>query len=64
MREVIYCSFVSIKYTIMSTKIKQERQIMHLQLIMSIFQHEEDSVALKLLECLDEEEERFSLIFS
>ena len=34
---------------------KEKRQIMHLALIMNIFQHEEDKVEFKLLECLYEE---------
>ena len=36
-------------------KIKQERQIMLLAQIMNTFQHEEDKIEYKLLECLHEE---------
>ena len=35
--------------------VKQERQIMHIALIMNTFQHEDDKVEFKLFECLYEE---------
>ena len=32
--------------------VKQERQIMHIALIMNTFQHEDDKVEFELLECM------------